>query len=222
VRLLDLFCGAGGASVGYARAGWEVVGVDLRDQPRYPFEFHQADALSFDLSGFDAIHASPPCQGYSGHVSSEDSIYAGTRGRLEPLLIDAIRDRLVEAGVPYVIENVVGARPFLWNPVQLCGVMFGLPIPRHRLFESPYLASQPRHPVCRGVAKAYAAARGWDARDMTVTGKGRRAGTLDRWAEVMGIDWPMTQHEMRESIPPSYTEWVGTQLIDAMRQDTAA
>lgn len=212
--MLDLFCGSGGASVGYARAGWEVVGVDLAPQPHYPFEFHRADALTFPLDGFDLVHASPPCQGYSPHVSSADSPHAGTRGKLEPRLIDAIRDRLLAARVPYVIENVYGARGHLWFPYLLCGTMFDLPVPRHRVFESPVPFLAPAHPDCRGVAARYADARGWDRRDMTVTGKGRKAGTLDRWREVMG--WPEyrgTQHGMREAIPPAYTEWIGRHLM---------
>lgn len=105
----------------------------------------------------------------------------------------------------------MGARSELRDPLMLCGTMFGLPIPRHRLFETNWsLLMAPGHPNCRGVAKTYAARRGWDWRDMTVTGKGRHAGTLTRWQEVMGIDWHMSQHQMVEAIPPSYTEWIAT------------
>ena len=214
-RLLDLFCGAGGAAMGYHRAGFDVVGVDINPQPHYPFEFIQADAMTFPLDGFDAIHASPPCQAYSPHVSSSDSRWVPTRGKAEPRLIAAIRERI--AGRPYAIENVYGARGALAWPVLLCGSMFGLPIARHRLFEvmgrpCPALP----HPDCRGIAKAYAAQRGWDYRDMTVTGKGRRAGTSARWAEIMGIDWPMRQRDYSEAIPPAYTEWIGHRLIEVL------
>jgi hypothetical protein len=213
-RLLDLFSGAGGAARGYQQAGFYVVGVDLRAQPNYAGdEFIQADALTFPLAGFDVIHASPPCQGYSGHVSSVDSRYAGTRGQMEPRLIEETRDRLVATGRPYVIENVVGAKPYMWAPMLLCGVMFGLPIPRHRLFETNFPSVAPNHQACRGVAQRYADERGWDRRDMTVTGKGRRAGTSARWREVMGIDWPMRQHDIREAIPPLYTWLVGHQVL---------
>jgi DNA (cytosine-5)-methyltransferase 1 len=134
-RILDLFCGAGGASAGYARAGFDVVGVDLNPQPRYPFEFHQADALTFPLDGFDAIHASPPCQAYS---TMRRGLW---KDREHPDLIAPIRDRLIGADVPYVIENVEGARRLLVNPVLLCGTMFGLgtkegnQLRRHRYFE---------------------------------------------------------------------------------------
>ena len=216
MKLLDLFCGAGGAAMGYHRAGFEVVGVDVKPQKNYPFEFIQADAMTFPLGGYDAIHASPPCQGYSPHVSSEGSKWAGTEGKNEPQLIAAVRARLEAAETPYVIENVMGARHYMQATLLLCGTMFGLPIPRHRLFEvDGGLLIQPWHPKCSGVAKRYAEAKGWDPRDMTVTGKGRRAGTSDRWAEITGIDW-MSQHEMREAIPPAYTEHIGKQLRAAI------
>lgn len=215
-RLLDLFCGGGGAAVGYHRAGFDVVGVDLAAQPDYPFEFTRGDALEYLAAHgheFDAIHASPPCQGYSPHVSSASSPHAGTLGRDEARLIGVVRALLERTGRPYVIENVWGARRELRSPVLLCGVMFGLPIPRHRLFESNAVIVQPWHFPCRGVAARFADERGWDRRDMTVTGKGRRAGTKGRWAEIMGIDWPMTQHQMRESIPPAFTAHVGASLL---------
>jgi DNA (cytosine-5)-methyltransferase 1 len=209
--------------MGYHRAGFDVVGVDINPQPHYPFEFHQADALTFPLDGFDAIHASPPCQAYSPHVSSSSSEWAGTRGKDEPRLIASVRTLLQHVGVPYVIENVVGARTELRPRLLLCGTMFGLPIPRHRLFESNLPVAQPLHPACRGVARRYALERGWDPRDMTVTGKGRRAGTKERWAEVMGWpdDVPVTQHGLREAIPPAYTEWIGAQLLRAVRERVA-
>lgn len=123
--------------MGYHRAGFDVVGVDIAPQPHYPFEFHQGDAMAWPLDGFDAIHASPPCQGYlnehfrvtpSGHVR-----------RNHPRLIVPIRDRLIAAGVPYVIENIPSARAHLRNPYQLCGSSFGLAVRRHRLFEASVL-----------------------------------------------------------------------------------
>jgi DNA (cytosine-5)-methyltransferase 1 len=209
--------------MGYSRAGFEVVGVDIKPQPHYPFRHIEADALDLhgiDPTGFDLIHASPPCQGYSPHVSSSTSRWAGTAGKDEPLLIGAVRAMLADWGVPYVIENVVGARHELRGPTLLCGTMFYLPIPRHRLFETSWRIPAfdvPRHLRCSGVARDYALAAGWDPRDMTVTGKGRNAGTKERWAEVMG--WPEyrgTQHGLREAIPPAYTEWIGAQLLAAI------
>src|SRR6187200_2858563 len=115
-RLLDLFCCEGGAAIGYHRAGFDVVGVDIVDRPRYPFEFHQADALTYPLDGFDAIHASPPCQAYSITKNAHD--------RQHPEMVEPVRARLVASGVPYVIENVVGAP--LIDPVTICGSMFDL------------------------------------------------------------------------------------------------
>lgn len=231
-RLLDLFCCAGGASNGYQRAGFEVIGVDVRPQPRYIGEcFVQADAVAamdlllaggfvecqhghrFYLSDLDALHASPPCQGYSSAVSSDGSKWAGTAGKSEPRLIADIRERLQAAGIPWVMENVMGARKDLRASLLLCGTMFGLPIPRHRIFEMRDLALSPYHPKCKGVATAYANERGWEVRDMSVTGKGRRAGTSERWAEITGIDW-MSQHEMREAIPPAFTEYIGRWLMN--------
>jgi DNA (cytosine-5)-methyltransferase 1 len=229
-RLLDLFCGAGGAAIGYERAGFQVVGVDIRPQPNYPFAFQQRDAVEIlrIMAGFgqrpvlfDAIHASPPCQSYSPHVSSASSKYAGTAGKDEPALIPVVRELLQAIGLPYVIENVVGVRREMRGATLLCGTMFGLPIPRHRRFETSFpigAFDTPRHPKCSGVAKRYAEERGWNPRDMTVTGKGRNAGTTERWKEVMGWpDTPVTQHGLREAIPPAYTEWLGQRLIAAIK-----
>jgi hypothetical protein len=222
--LLDLFCGAGGAAIGYQRAGFEVVGVDQRDQPGYPGRFYQLDwedglelVARHALDQGDVpfvIHASPPCQGYSPHVSSVGA-WDRTQGKNEARLIAAVRDAITSYGVPYVIENVMGAAPELHANLFLCGTMFGLPISRHRLFESSAKIEQPFHAPCSGVAARFADAKGWDRRDMTVTGKGRRAGTSDRWREILG--WPAdvsaSQHQLREAIPPAYTELIGRQLM---------
>lgn len=221
MRLLDLFCGGGGAAEGYDRAGWEVVGVDIDPQPSYPYEFHQADAMStlsptlvsFHRHDYQAIHASPPCQPYSPAVVSRSSKWNDTRGKDEPALIEPLRKLLQATGLPYVIENVMG------SPLQgfvLCGSMFGLDIPRHRLIESNVPMTPPVHPDCRGIAKRAAERRGWEYRDMSVTGKGRRAGWSERAAELLGITHPMRQHDLKEAIPPAYTEWIGTQLLSRL------
>ena len=140
-RLLDLYCGAGGAAMGYARAGFEVVGVDLKPQPRYPFEFHQADAMTFPFTGFDAIHASPPCQGYSIMRN-----LPWLRDKDYPLLIEPTRERLIASGLPWVIENVMGAqRKANMQAGFLCGQMFGIPVLRHRLFQTSFFWLQPAH-----------------------------------------------------------------------------
>ena len=140
-RLLDLFCGAGGAAVGYHQMGFEVVGVDIALQPNYPFPFIQADALTLDqcfLAAFDVIHASPPCQAYS------DLAARNGNGDSWPKLIEPIRTMLSDVGKPYVIENVDGAP--LQDYIVLCGTMFpGLRVLRHRLFESNVAMYPPRH-----------------------------------------------------------------------------
>jgi hypothetical protein len=186
-RLLDLFCGAGGAAVGYHRAGFDVVGVDLEPQPNYPFEFHQADALEFPLHGFDAIHASPPCQGYANVTA-----WRGDPAT-HPRHIAGVRDRLAGAGVPYVIENVrtTELRPCL----VLCGSMFGLPVRRHRGFETNWNAYR-LVPPCQHRPS-----------DLAFMHKGERA-----YADAMGCDW-MTNREAREAIPPAYTEHIGHYLL---------
>jgi len=217
MRVLDLFCCAGGASVGYSEHH-EVTGVDISDQPNYPFEFIRADAVEFlknkyALAHFDFIHASPPCQAYSKHVTSKSSKWVPTKGKDEPMLISVIRELLEESGKPYVIENVMGAMDHMNPSLMLCGIMFGLPIPRHRIFECRrFPIKQPPHPKCIGVAKRYAEERGWEYRDMSVTGKGRRAGTTDRWKEIMGVDWDVTQRQLSEMIPPAYTRYIGGAL----------
>ncbi len=201
-RLLDLFCCAGGAGAGYAKAGFEVVGVDLHPQPRYPFEFHQADAMTFDLSGFDAIHASPPCQAYTVLGGREDLSHY-------PDLVDAVRERLQAAGVPWIIENVPGAP--LRDPITLCGAMFGLRSYRHRLFESSAQLVAPPHPK----HEVRVNRRGENRREhwanggfITITGDvGVYCGP-----EAMGVDW-MSGNELSQAIPPAYTEFLGRQLL---------
>lgn len=214
-KLLDLFCCGGGAGVGYKRSGFDVVGVDIKNQPEYPNFFIQADAVAYlkaHGNSFDAIHASPPCQGYSSHVSSASSKYVPTKGKDEPMLIGVLREILNEIGKPYVIENVIGARSYMNANLLLCGTMFDLPIARHRLFETNFFIPQPEHPKCKGVAKRFAAKKKWDYRDMSVTGKGRRAGTSERWKEIMGIDWDLRQSQISEAIPPAYTKYIGCHL----------
>lgn len=140
-RLLDLFCGAGGAAMGYHRAGFEVVGVDIKPQPRYPFEFIQYDALGFVASHgkeFDAIHASPPCHEYSTATRHRKN-----RGITYPDLLPGTQKALRGIGKPYVIENVPGAKALLSDPMLLCGGMFDLGVMRHRYFESTLRSFRP-------------------------------------------------------------------------------
>ena len=125
-RLLDLFCCGGGAGVGYARSGFTVTGIDIKNQPEYPYEFIECDAVEYLQEHghkFDAIHASPPCQAYSSHVTSSSSKFVPTKGKDEPMLIGVLRDILNEIGKPYVIENVIGARQHMDANLMLCGTM---------------------------------------------------------------------------------------------------
>jgi len=207
-RLLDLFCGAGGAGMGYHRAGFDVVGVDIDPQPHYPFEFHQADATTFDLSGFDAIHASPPCQRFSKSVSR-------TNRKRHPDYIGAIRFRLAMSGVPFVIENV--PRAPLRDPIVLCGSSFGLDVRRHRLFESSEdLEGRP----CRHEDYEPRFAPAWNRTNLLrfrpISGGWTSDNDLELDRAAMGVDWPMTGHELSESIPPAYTEWIGRQLAERL------
>lgn len=239
MKLLDLFCGAGGAAVGYQRAGFdEILGVDIKPQPRYPFRFVQADALAFlesshryignalaeercrccgkdseDAIHFvpDAIHASPPCQGYSvaNNVHKKD----------HPKLIPQVRDALKRSGRRWVIENVPGAP---MAGVTICGLSLGLNVKRHRLFESDVmLLAYPcgnhdgdwllvfGHTVqARGhVVRQTPAGNNTTHRIHVPTALGR---------EAMGIDW-MNCDELSEAIPPAYTEFIGRQLLAAIQ-----
>ena len=200
-RILDLFCGQGGAAVGYHRAGFEVVGVDLNPQPRYPFEFHQEDANAFLVmhgTEFDAIHASPPCQLYANAQK--------INGRRHPDLINWTRSGLESVGRPYVIENVPGAP--LINPVELCGSMFGLGTYRHRLFESNVWFDAPEHPA-HTARTTKMGRKPIDGEFMHVVGN---FSGVERAKAAMGIDW-MTRDGLRESVPPAYTEYVGKELL---------
>lgn len=206
MKFLDLFCGAGGAAVGYARAGFEVVGVDIRPQPSYPFEFHQADAMTFPLEGFAATHASPPCQSFTRAKHLRDA-QGGVSSAID--LVDPIRARLRALGVPYVIENVPGAPLY---GATLCGSAFGLGVRRHRVFESNVFIPQP---PCDHKAQGRPVGVYHVLNDNIPKG-GKTAETLEQAQEAMGIDW-MKWDELKESIPPAFTEHVGRYLMAALR-----
>lgn len=211
LRALDLFCGAGGAGMGLHRAGFEVVGVDINPQPRYPFEFHQADAMKYPLDGFDFIWASPPCQKFCALKTREDLSHY-------PDLIEPIRKRLKAAayseGIKYVIENVAGAP--VREDLMLCGAMFGLRSYRHRFFECNFLIEQPAHPkhMVRVNRRGENRRKHWaNGGFMTITGDvGTYCGP-----EAMGIDW-MTGNEMSEAIPPAYSAYIGRAAISILRR----
>jgi DNA (cytosine-5)-methyltransferase 1 len=221
LRCLDLFCGAGGATRGLQRAGYHVTGVDIRPQPRYCGDaFVRADALRYPLRGYDLIWASPPCQHYCllGYKNGNAAEHQA--------LITPVRHRLQRAGVPWVIENVAGARRAMRDPVMLCGTMFGLGIPkaqlwRHRLFDS----SEPLEVAlsCHHRGSPVGVYGGGDDNRrfgiLTVTGHSggiRKRGNLQQYnvrerSRAMGIDW-MTNAELSQAIPPAYSEYIARQI----------
>lgn len=239
MRLLDLFCGAGGAAMGYHRAGFEVIGVDKDPQPNYPFEFIRMDAVEavecllnaglntpaggfqgwagyWQLCDFDVIHASPPCQARSDLQRQSKRDYAE--------LVPPTRRALVQTGLPYVIENVEGTpddpEAALIDPIMLCGTMFpGLRVIRHRLFESNVPLTAPPHPrphplvFTHDKRKAHYGRLDQDTAFVQVTGGGN--ATVVNKLDAMGIDW-MTGREVNEAIPPAYTEHIGRQLVAAI------
>ena len=213
-RLLDLFSGAGGAGMGYSRVGFDVVGVDIDPQPRYPFEFHRGDALEFLVNHwreFDAIHASPPCQSYS-------PLRALAPHKTYPDLIVATRSVLAETGKPYVIENVMSAPLIKERSIVMCGGMFGLRTYRHRRFETSLPLLAPAHPkhVARTATKRRRELwdQGWH---VSITGDvGTYVGP-----DAMGIDW-MNGNELCEAIPPAYTQLIGEQLVAHLANEMAA
>jgi len=204
MRALDLFCGAGGASMGLHRAGFEVVGVDIRPQPRYPFEFHQGDAMTWPLEGFDLIWASPPCQAFTVALEAHPG-----RRHEHPDLLTPTRERLLSSSAPWIIENVIGAP---MRGIVLCGTMFGLKVYRHRIFECSHLVFAPPHsrhtelvaPVGRRPGQ-----NGW----MTVCG---HFADIEAASAAMGIDW-MRRDELAQAIPPAYSEFIGLQIARALR-----
>jgi DNA (cytosine-5)-methyltransferase 1 len=239
--LLDVYCCQGGASRGYADAGWAVYGVDLDPQPNYPYPFHQGDAIEalaalnrgeeisfvhpdgsaevLGLADISAMHASPPCQSFLNLGAVNRAL---GRNYNYPNLIGATRDLLNKTGLPYVIENVEDAKEHLIDPVRICGTGLGRPIRRHRLFESNI--------EINGVAcdhRRYTEPKYWTGwrpngqkRLSTVVQVYGNAGGQHEWPEAMGIDW-MDRHGFVEAIPPAYTEHVGRQMLTHLEQVAA-
>ena len=207
-RALDLFCGAGGASMGLHRAGFDVTGVDIKPQPRYPFTFVQADAMTYPLEGYDFIWASPPCQAFTTLKNIRGN------GHLHPQLVNQIRTRLEASNTPWVIENVPGAP--LRTPVILCGTMFdGLRVYRHRLFECSWGLVLPpsycNHTHVMGPSRG-AYHRLDETEFITCCGHNFQAAS---GKIAMQIDW-MTRDEMAQAIPPAYSEFIGKQALQAI------
>ncbi len=216
-RLLDLYCCAGGASAGYYAAGFDVIGVDIQPQPYYPFPFIQADALTVDLTGFDVIAASPPCQRFSAATPTH-------RRHNHPDLIEPTRQRLRAAlGQPggpwaYVMENVPGAP--LHDPITICGDSLRLGVRRHRLFESnlPLVGTPCWHDRQAPPVAVYGSYGQRSGRNRTVEGEASPGTEAAR--EAMGIDW-MPWPNLTQAIPPAYTHWIGVQLIRHRQADAS-
>jgi DNA (cytosine-5)-methyltransferase 1 len=220
-RILDLFSGAGGCAKGYQRAGFYVIGVDIAPQPNYcGDEFFEADALRFMRDGmgfwkfgFDAVHASPPCQGYH-------SLGSG------PQLIGETRTLIEATELPYVIENIPDARWALRDPVLICGTMFDpiLGVRRHRFFETNWGLQHPQWPCRHSLAAprfdVYEHGRWHKRRFAAVYGHGGGQANAEG-PDAMGIDW-MVRHELVEAIPPAYTELIGHQLLAHIEKKEAA
>lgn len=236
-KILDLFSCAGGAGVGYERAGFDVYAVDIAPQPNNPHPFHQADALEtltllaagfalqfrrpgnqhgecLTLADFAAIHASPPCQAYSTITPDQSK---------HPRLIEPVRELLKATGLPYVIENVQGARRELHHPVRVCGSGLGMRVRRHRYFESnvPLMGAPCAHGTQPNPVGVYG-----DHPDSAEflrpdgTRRGAKARSLDEAREVMGMPWA-TWSECAEAIPPRFAEHIGAQLIDHISERAA-
>jgi site-specific DNA-cytosine methylase len=223
---LDLFSCAGGAAMGYYRAGFDVFGVDIDPQPNYPFGFHQGDALEvlralaadesvrfvgprgvdrMYLEDFGAIHASPPCQGYTA--------LAAVHGNEWPKLYEPVKELLEQTGLPYVIENVQGSP--VRRDMTLCGEMFGLGVIRHRYFElGRWTGIAPAHKPHRGRVAGMRHGEWFTGPYFAVYGEGGGKGTVAQWQAAMGIDWTDVRREIAEAIPPAYTEHIGRQLLD--------
>jgi DNA (cytosine-5)-methyltransferase 1 len=209
-KCLDLFAGAGGTGMGYYLAGYEVIGVDHREQPNYPFEFHQEDVMKMDLAqivrweGFDLIHASPPCQSYSANTMH--------LAYPQPKLIEPLREMFVNLPCDYVIENVNGAPLLPEKTIMLCGTMFGKRIWRHRLFESNF-------PLAPHPWKCDHSEPSMNLHNTI----GRRGLRIKDWLKEMEVYiydqklW-MTQKEAKQAIPPYYTEFIGLQLAQAREE----
>ncbi len=229
--LWDGFCGAGGAGMGYKRAGFRVVGCDITRQPRYAGdEFYQDDALSaldmllsgqawngYSLADFAVLHASPVCKGYT--------VLNGRGKERHPKLIPDVRRRFLASGKPWVIENVTGAHAALPGALMLCGSMFGLRVRRHRLFESSELLFAPGQ--CQHTTPPIGVYGHsiWDyGQEGTRRSDGRRrpdSVDVQIGHEAMGIDW-MSKEELAQAIPPAYTEFLGRQLLEiVLRQEVA-
>lgn len=221
MRILDLFCGAGGAAMGYHRAfpHAEIVGVDINPQPRYPFTFVRGDAMTFPLDGFDLIHASPPCHDHSTATGTHRKV-AGPHGT--GWMLSATLDRLSGQRAAWVVENVEGARVEEWPGFfRLCGSSFLLDLRRHRKFWASFDVSAPKcahgwqTPRFRSLRNDMRK-RGQLSPVVGVHGSTQYVGDFDERCRAMQITW-MTNAELTQSIPPAYTEFIGNEFKRSMQ-----
>jgi DNA (cytosine-5)-methyltransferase 1 len=207
VRIADLFCGAGGAAAGLNQAGFEVEGWDIKPQKNYPFKFNLGCALSADLSSFDAVWASPPCQRYSIAAKAERN-----KGKEYPDLIAPTRLKLIESGKLWIIENVPGAP--LRADLLLCGSMFGLQLIRHRIFEHNIgeleLVRPCQHP------KVAVSVVGHGTPSWVRKSNGGKGFLVADARRAMGIDW-MNRDELSQAIPPAYGNFIGKMMIKKLK-----
>jgi hypothetical protein len=214
-RLLDLFSCAGGAAVGYARAGFMVDGCDIADRPNYPFPYHRGDALTYlasmiasgEIRRYAFVHASPPCQ--HGCALTVGTNASQGWGRTHVDLVAATRALLEETGLPYVIEQPNG-RAKSRKDLTLCGEMFGLGVIRHRNFElAGWTTARPAHVPHRGRVRGWRHGRFYDGPYVAAYGNGGGKPSISELQAAMGITWTDVREELTEAIPPAFTEWIG-------------
>lgn len=213
INLLDLFCGAGGATIGYLNAGFNVVGIDINDQPEYPSPFIKGNALELIGSmakNFDVIHASPPCQHFTKYRNCRKDL----KSRYQDLLSET-REALVATKKPYVIENVVGAP--MRSPITLCGSMFGLDVRRHRLFECNFPLKPPQCDHTVWQPNRFPGGRSRERGHARILCRG--TVEVGRWnipikvqQKAMGISHINNLRMLSEALPPAYTRWLGKQI----------
>lgn len=215
MKLLDLFCGAGGAGKGYIDAGFDVTGIDIAPQPDYPGTFIQGDALAYLAAHgheYDAIHASPPCQASSALTKGTN------KGREYLNLIPATRALLALHDKPTVIENVQGSD--LRRDLTLCGEMFSLGVIRHRYFEvSGFTALPLAHKPHRGRVAGWRHGEWFDGPYFAVYGDGGGKGTVKQWQDAMGMHWTSNRKSIAEAIPPAYTRFIGGQIMTRLESE---
>ncbi|MFC8492446.1 DNA methylase [Streptomyces sp. NPDC057235] len=225
--LLDLFCCAGGAAMGYRRAGFDVVGVDIAPRPNYPFTFHRADALKYladlmatgEIERFAFVHSSPPCQDKCNLTigTNRSKGWGGTHVDLVP----PTRVLLEASGLPYVIEQPNG-RAKIRKDVWLCGEMFSLGVLRHRNFElGRWSVTQPAHPKHRGRVRGWRHGEFHDGPYVAPYGNGGGKPTVPELQTAMGITWTDVREELTEAIPPAFSQWLGTQFLTQVRAGVA-